>query len=170
MIVKTIKEWTTLKGHKALAVINETGRINGYVGVPETSILFGMDYCTVENTPKIEHLNEEGLRYYKAIEGVNEISVHGGLTYADKGSNDFLKSGFWFFGFDTRHYEDLPSQETAFKYFTKITEQMVVSNYFKNCQDLEVGEGTYKTLEFVIEHCESLSEQLKEIENSCSKE
>jgi hypothetical protein len=63
---------------------------NGYIAVPPSHFLWGMDY------DKINEL----------------VDVHYGLTFSDvidSGSTAFKEhapEGYWVFGFDTAHYDD----------------------------------------------------------------
>ena len=80
-------EWTQeVSGYKCRIVRNEaTGALCGYVGIPKGHRFWGMGYG--------EDADAE----------LSDISyhVHGGLTYSDKGDDDY-----WYFGFDTNHMDD----------------------------------------------------------------
>jgi hypothetical protein len=81
--------WFTLETPSPIKDFHK-GWGNGYVAVPPSHFLWGMDY------DDINHL----------------VDVHYGLTFADKidsGSQVFKKyapEGYWVFGFDTAHYDD----------------------------------------------------------------
>ena len=119
---KIIKEWNTSSGHLALAICYRTGgHINGYIGVPESSPLYGVDVNGLLGVeiPNKKFLNEIGAKYYDKIDKLQHLDVHGGVTYSDYGKNGFTKEGFYFIGFDTNHSSDLQSKDTALKYFTE---------------------------------------------------
>ena len=104
-----------------------SGGLCGYVGVPESSMFFGKDYDEVD------------------------VSVHGGLTFADScsGSGEdgrgicHPKEGaanekVWWLGFDCAHYLDTcPAYDSVFFH-----------------------EGTYKDFDFVKREVEMLAKQL----------
>lgn len=70
-----------------------TGWGNGYVAIPEGHPLFGMHYDKIH-------------RKYESL------SIHGGLTYSEKGTADTWipqeHVGKWIIGFDCSHYMDTP--------------------------------------------------------------
>lgn len=111
------------------------GHLNGYVGVPKDSRLSGKKYCFYSES-------ENGLS--KLEQAINNISVHGGLTFAGKlnKTNDDL----WYFGFDTGHFDDLsPFMLEKYPHITN---------------------GFYKDKEFVMTEIQNLALQLKEIIDS----
>lgn len=63
-------------------ILNLGTHPTAYIGVPENSILANFDY---EKMP---------------------LEVHGGLTYSKKGNDEFLKSGFYWYGWDYAHSGD----------------------------------------------------------------
>lgn len=105
----------------------------GYVAVPKESRLNGKNYYTHSES-------ENGLS--KLEQAINDISVHGGLTYAGK-LKERAKNDLWYFGFDCAHSEDL--------------EPFMIEKYPK------LSEGYYKDKEFVLIEVESLAKQLKEL-------
>lgn len=70
---------------------DELGHLCGYVGVPISHLLFGLDYSA--QIPGSE----------ETIEGT--FSVHGGITFS--GVLDEGMVGYWYFGFDCAHAGDL---------------------------------------------------------------
>lgn len=82
MIHYTIEneQWTLNGG---LHVIRN-GWGNGYVAVPPSHCLYRIDY----------------------LDKLDQILVHGGLTYSDFGDDENAPKDWWVFGFDTRHFED----------------------------------------------------------------
>lgn len=105
----------------------------GYVGVSKGSKLDGRNYY-------ISTESENGLS--KLEQAINNISVHGGLTYAGK-LKDRSGDDLWYFGFDCNHSGDL-APFTAEKYPM-------------------MADGSYKDKEFVMAEIKSLAMQLKEI-------
>jgi hypothetical protein len=93
--------------------------LNGYVGVPKGHKLYKKHYDTL-----------------------NEISIHGGLTYSGWLCGD---KTYWFFGFDTAHSGDLC---------------MDMSDYIDDFDKLHQGD-TYKDEEYVMKEIKSLLRQLK---------
>jgi hypothetical protein len=75
-----------------------------------------------------------------------DVDVHGGLTY----SNHRHDRTSWWVGFDTGHHGDSPNPE----YLEKM------GNMSPTFGSLFEG-GTYRTLEYCVEQCEQLAEQLK---------
>ena len=105
----------------------------GYVGVPKESRLNGKNYY-------ISSESENGLS--KLEQAINDISIHGGLTYAGK-LGERSKDDLWYFGFDCGHAGDL--------------EPFMIEKY------PTMADGYYKDKEFVMTEVESLAKQLKEI-------
>jgi hypothetical protein len=103
--------WCEIKRHPSL------GHLNGYIYLPDTHPDFGKSYDDVD------------------------VSVHGGLTYADGGC----------FGFDCGHAGDL----------TPALEKMWAMNELPSTgiQD------TYRNMAFVEKHLRSLARQFKDRED-----
>lgn len=144
-------EFTTAEGYNAVIWrMSHSGNINGYVQVPESHRLHGLDYDTrIKLTPEIaaQELHEiapnyiallcEACKNDELIGISSAISVHGGVTYA---GNLRGQEGWWF-GFDTAHYQDVsPGRE-----------------YYM--------EGAYRNWEYVMSEIAALSAQLKLLEN-----
>jgi hypothetical protein len=72
------------EGFKCVVVAQGAGYRCGYVGIPKTHPLYGINY------------NE------------TDFEVHGGVTYSDGGVNTKypIESDLWWFGYDCAHYED----------------------------------------------------------------
>jgi len=67
----------------------------GYVAVPEGHPLFGKSYLT--------EYDETG----EALPNpVNDLEVHGGITYAEPTLSNVKSSGVWWLGFDCAHARD----------------------------------------------------------------
>ena len=93
----------------------------GYVGIPKGHPLWGV-------------------KYDDAYDYIQELNVHGGLTYSEMGKGDW-----WWFGFDCAHAGDLVP--FALIYSTKTRDE------------------TYRTWEYVERDVRGLSQQLKIVEN-----
>ena len=110
----------------------------GYAGVPKDSRLDGKRYYFSTES-------ENGLSSLE--KAINEIEIHGGLTYAGKRKENWeysKKDDIWYFGFDCGHYGDL--QKYQFEYPENIREDDI-----------------YRTKEYVIEECKKFAEQLKKM-------
>jgi hypothetical protein len=121
----------------------------GYVGVPETSPLYGKEYD--DNITGLEiNMNDvvfgkQSLWAILAWDGETKsleiiIDVHGGITYSGSGASDYpIDAGTptWWFGFVCGHYDDVYNP---------------------------------KLKEFVIAECKSMAEQLTVIEKMLIKE
>ncbi len=116
------------------------GSFCGYVGVPEEHPAWGMlydHYVYVEN---------EGVEWWRrhvtqrVQYKINDIQVHGGLTYA----NEHVDDDLWWFGFDCSHTYD---------YMPGMTKYV-----------LESAQGdTYRDLAYVTVQVLSLAQQLAAI-------
>ena len=85
------KDWETEAGLRAVVVNGFMGVRCGYVGVPRSNPLFGKDYMATE---------------------LAEVSVHGGLTYAESDRHYPVTSELHWFGFDCAHWGDTPAKCT----------------------------------------------------------
>jgi len=103
----------------------------GYVGVPKDSRLNGKNYYFYTES-------ENGLS--KLEQAINNISVHGGLTFSEKRKEN---DDTWYFGFDCAHSGDLVG-------------------YLFDYPEMDRGD-TYKDKQFVITECQNLAKQLKDI-------
>jgi hypothetical protein len=74
-----------------------------------------------------------------------DVSVHGGLTYSNGAK----------FGFDCAHYYDKRDESIMSEKFKKV---------YADFPYPTVEDGEVRTLEYCIEECEILAEQLKELE------
>jgi hypothetical protein len=71
-------------GLPCLIIRSHLGALCGYVGIPESHPLFGVSYTDIEN-----------------------ISVHGGLTFSDNIEQDVETEKLWWLGFHCAHIYDL---------------------------------------------------------------
>ena len=133
-IIKEEGDYMELKSSGLPCVIRrakEMGHWCGYVGVPQNSKLNGKDYY---------YYSENELNISKLEEAINNITVHGGLTFAGK-----LKEGdlMHYFGFDCSHLGDL--NRLCFDY-----------------PDIK-PDAIYRDKSYVIKECKQLAEQLSKI-------
>lgn len=88
-------------------------------------------------------------------ESINNLLVHGGLTYARE-----EKDGLHWFGFDCSHSTDFPPA-------THIALKQIYSSEEWGLRELRFGGSSnrvYRTIDFVREEVRSLARQLKELE------
>jgi len=114
-------KWFVVKGFELISVkLNQSlpnGWGNGYVAIPPSHPLWGVDYSDV-----------------------NDIDVHGGLTYSElkiphmtgKGFSD-IPSNYWVFGFDTSHWDDTE------KKWPKEAVEAEAKRLFCQLMDIEIG-------------------------------
>lgn len=144
------KEWVTKEGHNAKVLFLEQGHRCGYVEVKKDSFLFGKTYSYYSFT--LDEITQDLIDNKNKYEALNEICIHGGLTYSD----DLLKDNSHWFGFDCAHHLDKPDEESQEKYYP---------NTQNKYHGYNSSNSVIRTLEFCINECESLSEQIKQIED-----
>jgi len=107
-----------------------TGSLCGYVGIPKEHRFWGINY---DGDRELEDIAD---------------NVHGGLTYSQQGDD-----GWWYFGFDTNHYDDFsPAIAEALIKNGLIERDLKYSNYY-DCMN-------YKTWEFVEDQIYWLGKRL----------
>ncbi len=108
-----------------------TGALCGYVGIPKGHTFWGVTY-------------DEGNEELDAIAD----DVHGGFTYTSVGDD-----GYWYFGFDTNHYND---------FCPAIVEELIKNGLIE--KDIKYGKYydfmNYKTWEFVEDQIHWLGKRL----------
>jgi len=149
----TEKDWTTRAGLRAVVLWVHDSHRCGYVGVPASHPLHGIDYSKASPHLEIADDTEVGKRGVIPLalyamrdeEGQKEISpdiyfdVHGGLTYSgDTADYPAVAEGTWWFGFDCAHAGDATGHH--------------------HCPG-----DVLRSLEYVEAECESLAEQLARI-------
>lgn len=155
------KEWITKAGLKAIAAIVRTSHRVGYVGVPKAHPLYGKEYqwhLDKELWDKLENNKEpykgSPIDILIASGDRNEntgpqlsyyFNVHGGITYAGGGDNYPTDGDEWWFGFDCNHLGDA----------------QIKSDY--------PSDGVVRSLEYVIDECESLAEQIDHFQKAGDK-
>lgn len=144
-------DWITLAGLRAICLRVDGDWRCGYVEVPADHPLFNVDYN--------EHSKALSSAWVAAQEGPigkrgiipvfcalgdptratpdRVLDVHGSLTFSAAGKNGYpVKSEGWWFGFDCAHAGD----QTKFSV-----------------------DGVFRTVEYVMQECESLANQLAEL-------
>jgi len=119
--------------YTCVIVCTSLGHRCGYVGIPSTHPLYEVAYMDVD-----------------------DIEVHGGLTYSGFGDFEYpvfqnVKNAKWFLGFDTGHYVDAPDPEIL-KMFDVPTQLFPSFHHTKS---------TVKTNDYCINEVKKLAEQLK---------
>lgn len=139
---KTLKEWKTKSGLIAKAVLFSEGYINGYVKAP---------------------------RYLKGTRchNLQNIDVHGGVTFAGRLQNINEDNEGWWIGFDTAHIGDGKNFDLVKKEIFDQEENPDMSEYY-NTNDIfgnsSLDESTekFRDLDYVVNECEKLAKQLVE--------
>ena len=129
-------------GLRCVVVLQNLGHRCGYVGVPKEHDL----YCQFYDDEEVECL-----------------SVHGGITYANGGEDSTypVESDLWWFGFDCAHYMDACDFDAALAAFDDPESQRYLLSY-KSIHEKHPDGSVVRTLEYCVEQCKHLAEQLKE--------
>ena len=155
------------KGYRCIVVMTDMGHRCGYVGIPKEHPLHGVSYsnkCKIlrmaEKENKPVDLDKKSIIAVmcSAFDDNNEtlspdmyFDVHGGLTYSETGGGYPVSNSedLWFFGYDCAHAGDARDLSVIPE---KSREIWSTCNY-----------GTVRTLDYCIEECKSLAEQLYEV-------
>jgi hypothetical protein len=151
------KVWSTKAGLTAVVLMTDLGHRCGYVGIPSTHPLFGVEYsqeaACLKDLPEDEPVGGRGIitLFCMPTTADGKISrrpdaifdVHGSLTYSGGSETYPIESkGLWWFGYDCGHSGDAPAPGS----------RMAEYSVFPG--------DIHRTLEFCIEQCESLAQQL----------
>ena len=118
-------------GYRCVVLALDLGHRCGYVEIPKKHPLYRKYYCHVNN-----------------------IKVHGGLTFSGQNYKVFNSRG-WFLGFDCAHFRDgLDSSIMSEKYKKIYSKAPILLN--KGC--------TIRTMEYVKNECILLAKQIKAYE------
>lgn len=169
MNYKVIKQWKTDEGYDAVIIAASPTYPHycGYVAVPEDHPAYGRESYAFLDEDKTKYTEE----YLKIMEQINELRVHGGLTYAEEGMRQGKDvkypypipteyKSYWF-GFDAAHAGDAVDWELGKQLITTDDEKMAVKSIKEIMNPIE-GD-TIRTLEYMVDECNSLSKQLGEI-------
>lgn len=144
------KEWITKSGHRAIVLFIELGHRCGYVEVSKDSFLYGKDYSYY--SINLDDIDTDFIKNIDKYRAISNINVHGGITFV----GDLLPNSYWF-GFDTAHSCDGVDYKTLEEYYP--------DNRLFDRIDLSLrAYEEVRSLEYCIEQCEMLSEQLAHIE------
>jgi hypothetical protein len=126
-------EWIQeVSGYKCrISRMEGSGALCGYVGIPKDNVFWGVIY-------------DEGNEELDAIAD----DVHGGFTYTEEG-----KDGWWYFGFDTNHYDDFAPAIAEALIKNGIVEEDIKYSKYHDCMN-------YKTWEFVEDQIHWLGKRL----------
>lgn len=146
-----------------IVTFNDMGFRCGYVGVPTKHPWYGKNYDDLTKIDKRflvgQPIGDRGIltalkfamndeRKEAAIDEI--INVHGSLTYS--GSGHPVDDEYWYFGFDCGHYGDASDIKSMHEYFPERAAFIEQFGYFTD--------GEIRTLDYCIEQCISLAEQL----------
>jgi len=146
------KQWLTKEGYIATVIMTPMGHRCGYITINK-------------NHPGAVNYDDRPIR---------NIDIHGGLTYSQ--DNKFIhsypipKEGQWTLGFDAAHLDDAPDYEEAYKVFAsnkKVIESlMTMEGIHLKYPGIY---GTIKGLEYMVQGCNHLSEQLEKLEGKVNE-
>ncbi len=156
---KVMKEWTTKVGYEAKLMVSTRGTINGYVRVPDDHKAYGMDYYVWDI--KLEDYKDWTSEKVATQKKVNEIEVHGSLTYARK-NWPMENNNNWIFGFDTAHSGDSGNLALAIEHFGDSDEKVIKLTEAYKIWTVWPGD-VHRDETYVTEQCESLAKQLYDI-------
>ena len=128
------KDWTTKAGYRALVIYVNGSHNCGYVVLPESHPAYKFPYY------EFSWDNEGEDKEVSSIQiAVNDIYVHGGLTFASNTIADENLQNSWVFGFDAAHLGD-------------------ATNMLGEYGD---PDDTFKDIDYMADECETLADQLK---------
>ena len=154
------KDWITKSGLRAAVVMTGFGHRCGYVAVPEQSPLFGVRYS--QTTPALKANMDRTLEKMSPLQvlgasfaGEDNLNtpeyvfeVHGGITFSGDGDGEYpVHSNLWWFGYDCAHCDDAPAPGSTMYQFDNL---------------MGKGDRIHRTLQFCIDECESLAQQIVE--------
>ena len=157
------KDWRTKAGLRAVVLMTELGHRCGYVGIPTTHPLHGVEYDQRHESLKLDPNRSTEkmsplLLFAAAGSEIEELNrpdyvfeVHGGITYSGGSAEYPAESGnLWWFGYDCGHAGDAPDPAS-----THATRMQALG--FAN------SGGIHRSLDYCIDECESLAKQLSEV-------
>ena len=136
------KHWTTKAGYKAHVVFVNDSHYCGYVEVPKDHPAHGLNYYTYGLD--VEDITSDIISKLEVIKSINNISVHGGLTFSNSSIYGVdTEKDSWVFGFDAAHCGD--------------------ARYVEGTLHHDVGDCVFRDIEYMADECEDLAAKLKEI-------
>jgi hypothetical protein len=118
------------------------GHLCGYVAIPPTHFLYEKDY-------------DKG-------DDLNFIECHGGITFSE-----FSAQNKWLIGFDCGHSGDYVPTMEMIKKQSKFSHLIRVPDYIRNSV---LFNPTYKNIQYCIDECRSMVDQIIEKSESLSNE
>jgi len=147
------KQWITDKNYLATITIDSSGTRCGYISVPIDHPAHGLGCNTYDIA--LDDITEGIHLVVPVMQAINNIEVHGGLTYGN------TKFGQWTFGFDCAHAWDYPDTIKAVKLFG--------SEHKPYHSDI-LSDQVIRSKSFCVTECIKLSTQLYAIECDHSTE
>ena len=156
-------------GLKCVVVFQRHGYRCGYVEVPKGHPLYGKDYDEHLEIKKADIDGREVSGIFPLIGAMLDederirieayFSCHGGITYAGGGEKSIypIESDLWWFGFDCAHCDDGKDLDLAMKLFPEHAEQIMLT---KHIEDMYPLYNPVRELDYVMDECSSLAEQL----------
>ena len=130
------------EGLRCVVIFGSMGHRCGYVGIPKEHPLYSEEYMDNDI--------------------VMDIDIHGGVTFSG-GNEDYpveTEDKLWWFGFDLGHYGDGKDIDLSFKY--GILDEKTYG-ILKESENMFGSDSEVKSLEYCIDECKSLAEQLSEV-------
>ena len=154
---KILSDWITESGLRAVTVLSNYGVINGYVEVLPESRFYNMEYSRW--SMGIEDVIDWSKEAVAAQMYLNDIEVHGGLTYSKMGDGEYMPSNNYWFGFDCNHAWDRPDYDLALEHFPENKEAL--DKYYEIMSPF-APDTSIRDLNYVESECEKLAKQLKD--------
>jgi hypothetical protein len=157
------QDWVTEEGFRAVVMMGSMGFRCGYVGIPASHPLHGVDYSATSGSvlplPDDECIGNRGVIPLMLAAATGEhrldviFDVHGSLTYSGGSPAYPVESdGLWWFGFDCGHFRDAPSDE----YLEKRREEFPDKSWMWSRDYASV----HRSREYCAAECENLAHQL----------
>ena len=156
-------------GLTCVVIMTEMGHRCGYVGVPNTHKLHGVDYTdkmdflktveaddiTTDNAGLGQFLGAMCGEYKnESLSPVLYFNVHGGITFSGVGKEYPIKSDLWWFGFDCAHYNDASDPHKALEY------GLITKETCEGLTSYACLSGVVRSLEYCKTECRGLADQL----------
>lgn len=157
-------------GKRYIVMLGPFGYRMGYVELDKNTPFRLFDGAFMRNLFKLEYKNADNVVIFTArlrerrLNEPKEVSVHGGVTFADNLIIDKDGSTVRAVGFDCAHCCDKPDKEALEEYFGKTDRLSVIVSR------LGREYGHLWTHEDVKAECERLLKQVKAIEDKCSRD
>lgn len=161
-------------GYKCVVTFGDMGHRCGYVGIPKEHLLYGKNYSDYLDIKKedIEDREVSGIipLFCACLDKDERVKIdvyfqcHGGITYSGGGEQSEypIKSDLWWFGFDCAHAGDGKDLQYAYEKFPQYRE---ITKQRMECErKYHIDGEVVRSLEYVMDECKRLAEQLKEFE------